>query len=102
MSAPSATGPSRITPPGEEGRSPERPRPAWTEEAPGRLVAWLEADARPRLLVTLQGQVIWMSAAAAALPRRSFPFAADDANQRTEERRLDPRLLAELGPVAGQ
>jgi DNA-binding CsgD family transcriptional regulator len=43
-----------------------------------------------------------MSAAAAALPPRSFPFAAADADQGTEDRRLDPRLLAEVGPVAGQ
>jgi DNA-binding CsgD family transcriptional regulator len=64
-------------------------------------VAWLEVDARPRLLATLPGQVIWMSAAAAALPRWSFPFATDD-DPGTEERRLDPRLLEVLGPVAGQ
>ena len=76
--------------------------PAWTEEAPRRLLAWLDADPRPRLLSTTQGQVIWMSSFAAALPRERFPFSPDGADDSGEERRLDPRLLAEVGPLTGQ
>jgi DNA-binding CsgD family transcriptional regulator len=99
VSAPFATGANRIAAPGQTGRWPESLYPVWTEEAPHRLLAWLDADPRPRLLSTAQGQVIWVNSVAAALPRRRFPFSPDGAG---EERWLDPRLLAEFGPLTGQ
>ena len=102
MSGPFVTGENRTAAPAQRGHAPESMRPFWTEEAPRRLLAWLDADARPRLLVTAQGQVIWMSAAAAALPRGGFPFVPEGADSPDEERWLDPRLLAEVGPAAGQ
>jgi DNA-binding CsgD family transcriptional regulator len=43
-----------------------------------------------------------MSAAAASLPRGIFPFSPDGADDSGEERRIDPRLLAEVGPASGQ
>jgi DNA-binding CsgD family transcriptional regulator len=93
---------NQIATPAERDRSSESLCPAWTEEAPRRLLAWLDADPRPRLLSTTQGQVIWMSAATAALPRGGFPFSPGGADDSGEERRLDPRLLAEVGPPTGQ
>jgi DNA-binding CsgD family transcriptional regulator len=43
-----------------------------------------------------------MSAAAAALPLGGFPFSPDGVEEAGQERRLDPRLLAEVGPATGQ
>jgi len=43
-----------------------------------------------------------MNAAAAALPHQAFPFSPGDEHDAEEERRLDPRLLAEIGGVTGQ
>jgi DNA-binding CsgD family transcriptional regulator len=102
VSAPFATGANRVAAPAQRGRWPESLYPVWTEEAPRRLLAWLDADPRPRLLSTAQGQVIWMSSVAAALPRGRFPFSPDGADDSGEERRLDPRLLAAVGPLTGQ
>ncbi|HEX4742000.1 MAG TPA: helix-turn-helix transcriptional regulator [Caulobacteraceae bacterium] len=102
MTTPFATGANRIAAPAPGGRSPESLCPFCTEEAPRRLLAWLDADPRPRLLATAQGQVIWMSAAAAALPHGIFPFSPDGADDSGEERRIDPRLLAEVDLASGQ
>jgi DNA-binding CsgD family transcriptional regulator len=88
--------------PAQRGRSPESLYPFSTEETPRQLLAWLDADPRPRLLATTQGQVIWMSAAAAALPHGGFPFCPDDADGAGEERRIDSRLLTEFGSATGQ
>jgi DNA-binding CsgD family transcriptional regulator len=93
---------NRMAAPAQRDRLPQGSYPFWTEEAPRRLLAWLDADPRPRLLATAQGQVIWMSAAAAALPLGGFPFSSDGAEESGEERRLDPRLLAEVDPATGQ
>jgi DNA-binding CsgD family transcriptional regulator len=102
VSEPLATGANRTVALTQRGRSPEGLYHSWTEEAPRRLLAWLDADPRPRLLATAQGQVIWMSAAAAALPRGGFPFAPEGAGEFGQRRRLDPRLLAEVDPATGQ
>lgn len=102
MSEPLATSANRVAAPAQRGRSPQGLYSFWSEEAPRRLLAWLDADPRPRLLATAQGQVIWMSAAAAALPPGGFPFSPDDVEESGHERRLDPRLLAEVGPATGQ
>ncbi len=43
-----------------------------------------------------------MSSVAAALPHGRFPFSPAGADDSGEERRLDPLLLAEVGPPTGQ
>lgn len=96
------TGANAIAAGARRAHSPEKPSPFWTEEAPFRLLAWLETDPRPRLLATAQGQVIWMSAAAEALPHGEFPFSSGSDHDLDGKRRLDPRLLAEIGPATRQ
>jgi DNA-binding CsgD family transcriptional regulator len=102
VSAPFATGANAIAALAQTSPSPKNQYAFWAEEAPCRLLAWLDTDPRPRLLATVQGQVIWMSAAAAALPQSGFPFVPDGEHDSGEERRLDRRLLAEIGHATRQ
>jgi DNA-binding CsgD family transcriptional regulator len=102
VTAPFATYPHSITASAEAMRPPSNLSPFWTEEAQRRLLTWLDTDLRPRLLATELGQVIWMSAAAAALPPWDYPFSRDGEHDAGEERRLDPRLLAQILPATRQ
>jgi DNA-binding CsgD family transcriptional regulator len=97
-----ATNADRVALPVESRRGPDAPGRPGSEEASRLLAAWLEAEPRPRLLATLDGEVIWMNRAARELPRHAFPFAGESVAGAGDAVRMDPRLLAQDGLAPGQ